>query len=217
MDSEPPFEEAYNTLVLQSSLNTMKDDHKLDIYVGDCNLPLINLSHLSSHDQLERERCINEIAQAASNWGFFQVVNHGISVEVLESLEYEQKNLFNQPFEKKIQSNFLNLPSNSYRWGNPKATCLKQLSWSEAVHISITDASAMSGSTECNNLSYFKASTMAVDRIAKMEMVPKPRRQSIPCKDRRGRGPCLDLLSSQVKSREGKRNQLSDLDPEKTP
>ena len=150
MDFEPPFEETYKTL-LQNSLTTMevKDIDKLDI-IEDCNLPLVNLIHLRSNDQLERESCIQEIVDASRNWGFFQVVNHGISVQVLEGLKIEQKKVFQQPFEKKIQNNFLNLSSNSYRWGNPKATCLNQLSWSEAFHVSIADLPTKM--TEFNNL-----------------------------------------------------------------
>ncbi|GMN63163.1 hypothetical protein TIFTF001_032236 [Ficus carica] len=149
MDSEPPFEETYKTL-LQNSLNTMevKGTDKFDI-VEDCNLPLANLIHIRSDDQLERESCIREIVEAARNWGFFQVVNHGISIQELETLKIEQKKVFQQPFEKKIQNKFLNLSSNGYRWGNQKATCLKQFSWSEAFHLSVKDISSM---TECNNL-----------------------------------------------------------------
>ncbi|XP_062077801.1 gibberellin 2-beta-dioxygenase 8-like isoform X2 [Humulus lupulus] len=98
-----------------------------------------------------KESCIREIVDAASNWGFFEVVNHGIPEQVLKCMKHEQKKVFHQPFLEKSQKNVLNLSPNSYRWGNPKATCLNQLSWSEAIHISLTDISKMNN-TKYNNL-----------------------------------------------------------------
>ena len=154
-DHEPPFQETYETLLQDSPIDvnyiaTKDYDHHVEM-IEDCDLPLINLSRLMSSDQdnLERDKCIHEIIHAATNWGFFQIVNHGVSKELLKSLENEQKKLFNQPFKNRTQNHFLNLPPNSYRWGNPKATCLKQLSWSEALHLSINDISAMQ---DFNNL-----------------------------------------------------------------
>ncbi|KAH7546644.1 hypothetical protein FEM48_Zijuj01G0223300 [Ziziphus jujuba var. spinosa] len=133
MDCEPPFEEAYKTL-----LKNPYGDSEVDYSVEECELPLINLSRLSC-GQRERDKCINEMVNAARNLGFFQVVSHGISKEILKNMIYEQKNLFHQPFQKKVKDGFLNLSTNSYRWGNLKATRLSQFSWSEAFHIAITD------------------------------------------------------------------------------
>lgn len=101
--------------------------------------------------QRERDKCINEIINAATNLGFFQVTNHGISKEVLKNMIYEQKNAFHQPFWKKVKDSFLNLSTNSYRWGNSKATRLSQFSWSEAFHIAITDIPGIKN----NTLRYF--------------------------------------------------------------
>ncbi|KAK3035081.1 hypothetical protein RJ639_032583 [Escallonia herrerae] len=38
-----------------------------------------------------------------------------------------------------------------YRWGTPSATCLRQLAWSEAFHVPLTDISGLGGLT---NLSF---------------------------------------------------------------
>lgn len=92
----------------------------------------------------ERDECMKEISEAASEWGFFQVINHGISKEVLENMISEQKKLFYQPFVNKSDAkNFFNLSPKAYRWGNPCATNLRQISWSEAFHFSLTDFSSM--------------------------------------------------------------------------
>lgn len=148
MDFDPPFQETYKSL-LANSISCIINDNKL--FVEEYELPLIDLSHLMSSKHKEKETCIQQIIDAASNWGFFEVVNHGIPEVVLKSMSYEQQKVFHQRFQDKSQNNVLNFSPNCYRWGNPKATCLNQLSWSEAFHISITDISVMNNN-ECKSL-----------------------------------------------------------------
>lgn len=100
-----------------------------------CHLPLIDLGCLSSTNEKVRLACADAICRASSEWGFFQVVNHGISPELIRNMRREQVKLFQTPFDKKATCGVLN---NSYRWGTPTATCPKQFSWSEAFHIPIS-------------------------------------------------------------------------------
>lgn len=79
--------------------------------------------------------CAKAICKASSEWGFFQVVNHGISPELLKKMRKEQELLFQTPFEKKSTCGLLN---NSYRWGSPRARSHINFSWSEAFHIPLT-------------------------------------------------------------------------------
>uniref|UniRef100_A0A0D9WVK9 Fe2OG dioxygenase domain-containing protein n=1 Tax=Leersia perrieri TaxID=77586 RepID=A0A0D9WVK9_9ORYZ len=72
------------------------------------------------------------MVRAASEWGFFQVTNHEVSRELMEKMRREQARLFRLPFETKEKAGLLN---GSYRWGNPTATSLRHLSWSEAFHV----------------------------------------------------------------------------------
>lgn len=139
MAYEPPLEETYKNLI-HISLGESKDNHTSTVEEWD--LPLIDLSELD----FDRGKCIKEIAEAAREWGFFQVVNHGVSKEVLRSLQCEQMKVFHLPFERKIEENFLKLTANSYRWGNLNATSLRQILWSEALHISLMDISKLDGS-----------------------------------------------------------------------
>ncbi|KAG4386061.1 hypothetical protein GLYMA_12G214000v4 [Glycine max] len=139
--------EFYKPLLLQGS-------HSVDVGISGSGiirndksewreLPLIDLGQLSL-GHVEREDCMREICEAARTWGFFQVVNHGVSQELLQSLRHEQVEVFRTPFARKSRESFLNLPAaRSYRWGNPSATNLRQISWSEAFHMFLPDIARM--------------------------------------------------------------------------
>ncbi|KAI4322820.1 hypothetical protein L6164_022479 [Bauhinia variegata] len=142
MDCDPPFLVTYNTLLQNSLGETRNEKTSMVVERSSCELPLIDFARLNPHCP-EREECMKEIVEAARQWGFFQVVNHGISQELLESLQFELMKVFHRSFHAKTQENFLNLPAKSYRWGNPSAINLRQLSWSEAFHISFPDISKM--------------------------------------------------------------------------
>ncbi|GAB4826671.1 hypothetical protein Ancab_033567 [Ancistrocladus abbreviatus] len=153
MESEPPFEEAYKTLFDNHCSNMKGQEHQDDndvittaTEVEEGELPLIDLWPLTGDEEGPttkevKEECKRGMAWAASEWGFFQVVNHGISKEVLENMRKEQEKVFREPFNKKQEMmNKKNMMSpGSYTWGTPTATCLRQLSWSEAFHIPLTD------------------------------------------------------------------------------
>ncbi|GLT83225.1 hypothetical protein SLE2022_015260 [Rubroshorea leprosula] len=142
MDSDPPLHQTYKDLVN----NTIESNDNELVIVEEQELPLIDLGRLSMDDEEEREGCEREIVRASEDWGFFQIINHGISKDILEMIREEQVKVFKQPFSKKCKEDkYLNLSAGSYRWGTPTATCLKQLSWSEAFHIPITDISGAAG------------------------------------------------------------------------
>lgn len=126
---DPPFLRRYGPLFSAAAAG---EHHRRKeagaVSAEECELPVIDLRVLSPESAAE-------IAGASSEWGFFQVVNHGVSGELLEELREEQKRLFRVPFEEKEGSTALN---ESYRWGNPTATSLDQLSWSEAFHVPLS-------------------------------------------------------------------------------
>ncbi|KAK9714909.1 hypothetical protein RND81_06G130100 [Saponaria officinalis] len=139
--AEPPFEEVYKDLFLNQ-----KHIHQpvgQTTAVESKDLPLVDLGQLLSKNKDDIEKCKREIAEASKEWGFFQVINHGIPREILEEMTKEQKKVFNEPFKKKIRDKCMNmcLTKGTYRWGTPSAKCLTQLSWSEAFHIPLTDVS----------------------------------------------------------------------------
>ncbi|KAE8667248.1 Gibberellin 2-beta-dioxygenase 8 [Hibiscus syriacus] len=135
-DSYPPLLDHYGTLLSRGS--SQIDEPRTRVTMEECQLPLIDLCGLTSADETVRRACADAICRASSEWGFFQVVNHGISHRLVEKMRSEQVKLFQAPFKTKAKSGLLN---NSYRWGNPRATCPDQFSWSEAFHVPLTKVS----------------------------------------------------------------------------
>ncbi|RHN74551.1 putative oxoglutarate/iron-dependent dioxygenase, non-heme dioxygenase domain-containing protein [Medicago truncatula] len=64
-----------------------------------CDMPPIDLSKLNGK---EHEKVVNEIVRAAETLGFFQVVNHCVPLELLESVKDSAHAFFNMPPEKKV-------------------------------------------------------------------------------------------------------------------
>ncbi|KAM6547467.1 hypothetical protein CsatB_019143 [Cannabis sativa] len=145
--SSPPLLDHYGALLRHSKTTTTtlqktqecnNGHYNNGVVMEECQLPLIDLNGLKSHDMWEQAECVRAISKASSEWGFFQVVNHGISPELVKRMREHQMKLFEAPFEHKASSRLLN---NSYKWGTPTATRPNQFSWSEAFHIPLTKIS----------------------------------------------------------------------------
>ncbi|KAM0021726.1 putative non-hem dioxygenase domain, isopenicillin N synthase [Helianthus debilis subsp. tardiflorus] len=65
---------------------------------GSLEIVTIDLSEL---DGPNHEQVVKAIVHASETLGFFQVVNHGVPLEVLESLKVTAHQFFGQPAEKK--------------------------------------------------------------------------------------------------------------------
>ncbi|XP_071707241.1 gibberellin 2-beta-dioxygenase 8 [Rutidosis leptorrhynchoides] len=145
-ESDPPFEEVYKNLFdNQEKLNINTTEISNDVEEWD--LPMIDLSRLNQGER-ESDDCKREIAEASQKWGFFQVINHGVSYDIIEKMRCEQIKVFKKTFYDKANNRLdVKFPAGSYRWGTPSATSLKQLAWSEAFHVPLTDISNMGGLT----------------------------------------------------------------------
>lgn len=150
---DPPFEQYYKKLFDVVKESTPKSIEKMEGFneAKECELelPLIDLRDLNEGG-IGSENCKREIAKASKEWGCFQVVNHGVSCEILEKMRIEQPRVFKKPFHDKVNGvghHELNFPAGCYRWGTPSATCLRQVAWSEAFHVPLTEISTMDGVT----------------------------------------------------------------------
>ncbi|CAH2041881.1 unnamed protein product [Thlaspi arvense] len=62
-------------------------------------LPVIDLRNLLSADLMNSE--LDKLHSACKEWGFFQLINHGVSSELLEEVKRGIDELFKLPFEEK--------------------------------------------------------------------------------------------------------------------
>ncbi|KAM1044880.1 hypothetical protein ACFX2I_035840 [Malus domestica] len=133
-------------------------------------LPPIDLSKLDGPDH---DQVANDIANAAEVLGFFQVLKHGIPLELLESLKSSANDFFGQAPEKKAAYQKGLSPSPHVKYGTsfvPEKE--KALEWKDYVSMVYTsDADALSyWPNECKNvaLEYLKTSTDMVKKIVKV-------------------------------------------------
>ncbi|CAI9286813.1 unnamed protein product [Lactuca saligna] len=66
-------------------------------------IPQIDLSPFinPSPSAVAIEDLISQVRDACKNWGFFEVINHGVPVDVREKLQSAAKKFFDQPLEEK--------------------------------------------------------------------------------------------------------------------
>ncbi|XP_022746533.1 protein DMR6-LIKE OXYGENASE 1-like [Durio zibethinus] len=79
---------------------------KLSIIEAE-GIPLIDLSVLNSPDAVSDpsslDSLVSEIGNACKDWGFFQVINHGVPLEQRQKLEEVSRKFFAQPLEEKVK------------------------------------------------------------------------------------------------------------------
>lgn len=127
----------------------------------------IDLSKLGGpdHDQI-----VEEIARAAETLGFFQVMNHGVPVELLESLKDAANNFFGQPPEKKAVYRKGVSPSPLVTYGTSFVPDKeKALEWKDYISMRYTtDAEALEyWPRECKDvaLEYLRTSIKMVRKV----------------------------------------------------
>ncbi|KAG1339094.1 putative 2-oxoglutarate-dependent dioxygenase [Cocos nucifera] len=88
-------------------------------------IPTVDLGGLTS-GEAEREATMRAISDACREWGFFQVVNHGVSPEVMRRAREVWREFFHLPLEEKQA--FANSPKTfegyGSRLGIQKGACL---------------------------------------------------------------------------------------------
>ncbi|KAJ0080707.1 hypothetical protein Patl1_10269 [Pistacia atlantica] len=62
-------------------------------------LPVIDLQKLLSGDLTDSE--LDKLHDACKEWGFFQLINHGVSSSLVEKVKIETQEFFNLPMEEK--------------------------------------------------------------------------------------------------------------------
>ncbi|KAM7489781.1 hypothetical protein LguiB_027265 [Lonicera macranthoides] len=130
---------------------------------------------LSKLDGPDHDQVVEAIARAAETLGFFQVVNHGVPLELLESLKEAAHRFFSQPPEKKaVYLKGVSLTP-LVKYGTsfvPEKE--KALEWKDYISMIYTnDSDALHfWPNECKEvaLEYLKKSTNMVRRIVELLM-----------------------------------------------
>ncbi|KAK6914065.1 Isopenicillin N synthase-like, Fe(2+) 2OG dioxygenase domain [Dillenia turbinata] len=78
------------------------NDEKQDSGKTQFTLPIIDLEGFNG-ELIRRKEIVGKVRDASENWGFFQVVNHGIEVAVLEKMIDGVRRFFEQDNEVKKQ------------------------------------------------------------------------------------------------------------------
>ncbi|KAL3739740.1 hypothetical protein ACJRO7_021071 [Eucalyptus globulus] len=75
----------------------MDDDHGTLLL----EVPVIDLNNLSSSDGNLREFELEKLHTACKDWGFFQLINHGVSCSLVEEVKLGVQEFFKLPMEEK--------------------------------------------------------------------------------------------------------------------
>lgn len=80
------------------------------------DIPVIDLGGLCSGDEGERDEILGRVSAACRDWGFFQVVNHGISPELMDRTREVWREFFHLPME--IKQGYTNSPKTYEGYGS---------------------------------------------------------------------------------------------------
>ncbi|GLT39448.1 hypothetical protein SLA2020_136370 [Shorea laevis] len=132
--------------------------------IADESIPIIDMSNL------EDPEVANSICDAAEKWGFFQIVNHGVPLEVLANVKVATHRFFGLPADEKKKYTKEHSPNTNVRFGtsfSPQAE--KALEWKDFLsmfYVSEEEALA-SWPPACRDeaLEYMKGSKIVVNRL----------------------------------------------------
>lgn len=78
---------------------------------NDVALPIIDLDgYINPKSPEEKQQVIEQVRDAASQYGFFQIKGHGVPLNLQQDLIRCMENVFNLPTEEKLQMSFLDNP-----------------------------------------------------------------------------------------------------------
>ncbi|RXH78302.1 hypothetical protein DVH24_001820 [Malus domestica] len=82
------------------------DDHYIknsssDSEASQFSIPVIDLQGLELDSPTKRNEIVAKVGEASETWGFFQIANHGIPVDVLEEIKDGVRGFFEQDTEVK--------------------------------------------------------------------------------------------------------------------
>ncbi|KAF2322115.1 hypothetical protein GH714_006849 [Hevea brasiliensis] len=94
-------------------------------------IPVIDMSKLVRNQSGHGDE-LGELHRACENWGFFQLINHGVPAEVIENMKMEMKEFFKLPLEEKMSC--AQLPNDIQGYGQAFVVSEEQkLDWGDML------------------------------------------------------------------------------------
>ncbi|KAK0584640.1 hypothetical protein LWI29_016496 [Acer saccharum] len=105
-------------LLHRPSLKTdnFDDDFKDNPDHPRINIPVIDLQDMFSSNKALRDETLSHISDACREWGFFQVVNHGVNHELMRSAREVWRQFFKLPVE--VKQEYANSPTTYEGYGS---------------------------------------------------------------------------------------------------
>ncbi|CAK8566476.1 unnamed protein product [Lathyrus sativus] len=82
----------------------------------DINIPIIDIGGLYGDDFDVRASIMKQISDACCDWGFFQIINHGVSHDLMDKARETWREFFHMPMEVKQQ--YANSPTTYEGYGS---------------------------------------------------------------------------------------------------
>lgn len=82
----------------------------------DIDIPVIDLGDLFSDDERVRATSLGWLSEACREWGFFQIVNHGVSEELMRNAREIWRDFFGLPLD--VKQEYSNSPTTYEGYGS---------------------------------------------------------------------------------------------------
>ncbi|XP_051129483.1 1-aminocyclopropane-1-carboxylate oxidase homolog 1-like [Andrographis paniculata] len=102
---------------------------------GDAEVPVIDLAGIESD---RRRKIVSDVGEASREWGFFQVVNHGIPAEVLELMLGGAREFHEQETEKKTALHSRDMMQQVKYSSNVDLYRSRAANWRDTLTVSLT-------------------------------------------------------------------------------
>ncbi|CAI8600386.1 unnamed protein product [Vicia faba] len=108
--------------------------HALDPSESNIHIPVVDILNLTSPSSSQQE--LQKLHSALSSWGFFQVINHGMTTLFLDKVREVSKQFFELPKEEKLKC--AREPDGIEGYGNDVIFSEKQrLDWTDRVYLKV--------------------------------------------------------------------------------
>lgn len=117
-------------------------DKPAEVDNHEVNIPLIDFKDLDSSDESVRKAVVERISQACREWGFFQVIGHGVDHDLMARMQAAWREFFRLPVEEKQE--YANSPATYEGYGSRLGVEMgAKLDWSDYFYLHFLPNSLM--------------------------------------------------------------------------